>query len=206
MAEQDIVERLRRMDHMSGDTSDTKKKWRICRRCGRQWECHIDLRNGHVLISWEGGCETPHKCCRELFGCDLPRETVEDAEKDIVERLEREVAEHYGFTHPMDENERASVKDDSRMIAAAEIARLRAALEKAKEKLELYRIKNSGKYVGGMEYGALMNLINDLLGKRDECKHDFQVCLLPEGGAMGQCRKCGVIQKTDRSFPILGID
>jgi len=90
--------------------------------------------------------------------------------------------------------------------AAAEIERLRAALEKAKEKLELYRIKNSGKYVGGMEYGALMNLINDLLGKRDECKHDFQVCLLPEGGAMGQCRKCGVIQKTDRSFQILGID
>jgi len=131
---------------------------------------------------------------------------VEDAEKDIVERLEREVAEHYGFTHPMDENERASVKDDSRMIAAAEIARLRAALEKAKEKLELYRIKNPGKYVGGMEYGALMNLINDLLGKRDECKHDFQVCLLPEGGAMGQCIKCGVIQKTNRSFPIFGID
>jgi len=112
------------------------------------------------------------------------------------------LADVMGRDADMDHVERDRLCDE----AAAEIERLRAALEKAKEKLELYRIKNSGKYVGGMEYGALMNLINDLLGKRDECKHDFQVCLLPEGGAMGQCRKCGVIQKTDRSFPILGID
>ena len=135
---------------------------------------------------------------------------------DIVERLEdlknwyreRPAVDHTKRSPRLEEISRQECADLSEAFetAAAEIERLRAALEKAKEKLELYRIKNSGKYVGGMEYGALMNLINDLLGKRDECKHDFQVCLLPEGGAMGQCRKCGVIQKTDRSFPILGID
>lgn len=53
---------------------------------------------------------------------------------DIVERLEREVAEHNGMTWPMDAHERAFVKDDLRMQAAAEIQRLRAALAAERER------------------------------------------------------------------------
>lgn len=51
----------------------------------------------------------------------------------------------------------------------AEIERLRAALAAAKTKLKLYRAQHSGEYIGGMEYGMLLEMINDVLG---ESKYD----------------------------------
>lgn len=39
----------------------------------------------------------------------------------------------------------------------------RAALRAAKQKLELYRAQHSGEYIGGMEYTALIALIDEAL-------------------------------------------
>jgi len=44
-----------------------------------------------------------------------------------------------------------------------EIDRLRTALGYAKEKLKLYRSVHSGEYVGGIEYEALMLMIDNAL-------------------------------------------
>ena|ERR1700722_11403722 len=46
------------------------------------------------------------------------------------------------------------IADQKRVIAT-----LRKALEAATFKLQLYRAKNDGEYVGGMEYTALMQMI-----------------------------------------------
>jgi len=48
--------------------------------------------------------------------------------------------------------------------AAARIEALEEALRRAKDKLECYRKNHSGKYVGGMEYSALMQAIRAALG------------------------------------------
>lgn len=50
-----------------------------------------------------------------------------------------------------------------------EIARLRAALEFSKEKLQIFRRQTGDSYEGGMEYMMLMNLIEKALaGGEDE--------------------------------------
>jgi len=40
----------------------------------------------------------------------------------------------------------------------------RMALIRAREKLELYRAQHSGEYIGGMEYSALLKLIDAAIG------------------------------------------
>lgn len=47
--------------------------------------------------------------------------------------------------------------------AAARLATYAAALKAAKEKLALYRAAHSGAYVGGVEYTALMDMIDKAL-------------------------------------------
>ncbi len=46
---------------------------------------------------------------------------------------------------------------------AAKIERLRASLEKATEKLQIFRSQTDGQYVGGMEYSALMKMIAEAI-------------------------------------------
>ncbi len=43
-------------------------------------------------------------------------------------------------------------------------ANRRMALMKAREKLVLYRAQHSGEYIGGMEYTALLKLIDEAIG------------------------------------------
>ncbi len=45
---------------------------------------------------------------------------------------------------------------------------LRTALGYAREKLELYRAQHSGVYVGGIEYTALMRMIDEALRLPDD--------------------------------------
>jgi hypothetical protein len=47
------------------------------------------------------------------------------------------------------------------------IERLTFALENAKAKLKIYRAANSGEYEGGMEYSALMHLIDGALSQQE---------------------------------------
>src|SRR5690606_4937087 len=79
-------------------------------------------------------------------------------QSDIVERL-----------LSVDGIKDAGVVIDLCWEAAAEIERLRAALAAAKTKLKLYRAQHSGEYIGGMEYGMLLDMINEVLG---ESKYD----------------------------------
>ncbi len=44
-----------------------------------------------------------------------------------------------------------------------QLEHLRNALTLAREKLKLYRAQHSGEYIGGMEYTALMQLIDEAL-------------------------------------------
>ncbi len=43
-------------------------------------------------------------------------------------------------------------------------AKRRLALMQAREKLALYRAEHSGEYIGGMEYTALLKLIDEAIG------------------------------------------
>jgi len=47
----------------------------------------------------------------------------------------------------------------------AKTDRLRTALGYAREKLKLYREQHSGEYVGGIEYEALMRMIDSALNR-----------------------------------------
>ena len=91
-------------------------------------------------------------------------------QSDIVERLPKVADDIVDTLGKMIGGPLTTREDAVRYVEAylretyvAEIERLLHALTKAKEKLKLYRAQHSGEYIGGMEYGMLMDLINEAL-------------------------------------------
>lgn len=60
-----------RTENDSGTRNTEGYLWRIC-KCGRQWERWLNYQTGGMHVSWQSGCATPERCCRELFGHGLP--------------------------------------------------------------------------------------------------------------------------------------
>jgi len=54
------------------------------------------------------------------------------------------------------------------MTDAERINKLRTALGYAREKLALYRAEHDGSYVGGIEYAALLRLIDEALNAKKD--------------------------------------
>lgn len=96
--------------------------------------------------------------------------------EDRVQEQDRGLYRHALATATKHAYTSADVAGEPMMLAVAhaqrvesmseEIGRLRTALKAAKEKLTIYRASRSGEYSGGMEYTALMKLIDNALGQR----------------------------------------